>query len=202
VLLAAWVERLSLEYQSACAHGHILSICTSTRRGRLYVCSLDLSCTPFRNSYGFFGWLRVCLGPRDPRSPGTGAACGCADCGPGGAPGTVGPAAWGWGRGRGACEGGAPPYTWLLSKRALTPPPPPPTPQFVTSLISAVSNGSKHSVAQLALVFSPGASSALWASARSQKVCRVGWNDVRRHADVCTTGYEQCTGSGKPLRTV
>ena len=137
-------------------------------------------------------------GSRGPRSPGTGAACGCADCGPGGAPGTVGPAAWGWGRGRGACEGGAPPYTWLLSKRALGPPPP----QFVTSLISAVSNGSKHSVAQLALVFSPGASSALWASARSQKVCRVGWNDVRRHADVCTTGYEQCTGSGKPLRTV
>lgn len=28
------------------------------------MCSLDLSCTPFRNSYGFFGWLRVCLGPR------------------------------------------------------------------------------------------------------------------------------------------
>ena len=149
----------------------------------------------------FWIWMAqsLPLGPRDPRSPGTGAACGCADCGPGGAPGTVGPAAWGWGRGRGACEGGAPPYTWLLSKRALTPPP---KPQFVTSLISAVSNGSKHSVAQLALVFSPGASSTLWASARSQKVCRVGWNDVRRHADVCTTGYEQCTGSGKPLRTV
>ena len=139
------------------------------------------------------------LGPRDPRSPGTGAACGCADCGPGGAPGTVGPAAWGWGRGRGACEGGAPPYTWLLSKRALTPPP-----QFVTSLISAVSNGSKHSVAQLALVFSPGASSTLWASARSQKVGpRVGCKDAtRRGVYFCPTGYEQCTGSGKPPLTV
>ena len=68
------------------------------------MCSLDLSCTPFRNSYGFFGygWLRVCLwapGIRGRRALGQPVAVRTADR-------VAHPAPWGQLRGAGGVAAG------------------------------------------------------------------------------------------------